>query len=286
MLLVVTVVSLYLDLRGIDEQYRDLAAEMARSYYRAIDAMREWNLDHGGIYMRTDGGISPNPHLSSPVREVMTTAGTKLALVNHAQMTRLLSELLTDERGIHMHITGLLPIRPQNSPDQWEREALADFAGGGKERFEIVRNAGASSFRYMAPLKTDSTCNSCHDEKHRNNGEVSGGISVGFSYEPFLKVMSGERRRKVLVHVLFLGLGLALISVTGRRLTGSIAALQDSLLRIKRLEGLLPICSRCKNIRLEGADYRQQESWIAIERYIQERTDAEFTHSLCPPMRP
>ena len=281
-LLLLTTASLYFDLRGIDGRYRDLAAEMARSYFRAIDAMREWNLDHGGIYVRADGGISPNPHLSSPVREVTTTAGTKLAMVNHAQMTRLLSELLTDERGIHMHITGLVPIRPENSPDQWEREALADFAGGSEERFEIVRSVGGSYFRYMAPLKTDPRCNSCHDEKHRSNGAVRGGISVSFSYEPFLNVMSAERSRSVFVHVLFFGLGLTLISITGRRLIRSIAALQDSLLRIKRLEGFLPICSRCKNIRLEGADGRRQESWVAIELYIQERTDAEFTHGLCP----
>jgi hypothetical protein len=25
-----------------------------------------------------------------------------------------------------------------------------------------------------------------------------------------------------------------------------------------------------------------QESWVAIENYIEERTDAEFTHGLCP----
>jgi hypothetical protein len=46
--------------------------------------------------------------------------------------------------------------------------------------------------------------------------------------------------------------------------------------RVETLEGLLPICSRCKNIR----DERQE--WHPLEEYISERTKAEFTHGLCP----
>jgi hypothetical protein len=45
--------------------------------------------------------------------------------------------------------------------------------------------------------------------------------------------------------------------------------------RVKYLEGLLPICSFCKKIRV-GKD------WVPVERYIEERSDADFSHSLCP----
>ncbi len=62
----------------------------------------------------------------------------------------------------------------------------------------------------------------------------------------------------------------------------SIQALQESLATIKRLEGFLPICASCKKIRIAGADHRLQESWMGIESYIEARTDAEFTHGLCP----
>ena len=41
------------------------------------------------------------------------------------------------------------------------------------------------------------------------------------------------------------------------------------------LEGLLPICSYCKNIRDDEGE------WQALEKYIQERTDATFTHGVC-----
>jgi hypothetical protein len=81
---------------------------------------------------------------------------------------------------------------------------------------------------------------------------------------------------------MFFILGVGLIALTGRKMIHSIAALQDALLHVKRLEGLLPRCSRCKKIRLGGSDRRDQQSWIAVETYIQDRTDAEFTHGLCP----
>ncbi|MBU2551496.1 MAG: response regulator [Proteobacteria bacterium] len=52
--------------------------------------------------------------------------------------------------------------------------------------------------------------------------------------------------------------------------------LQEALSEIKRLSGLLPICSGCKKIRDD------QGEWLTLERYIQERSEARFSHSLCP----
>jgi hypothetical protein len=42
------------------------------------------------------------------------------------------------------------------------------------------------------------------------------------------------------------------------------------------LGGLLPICLNCKNIRDESG------SWVRIEEYITDRSDADFTHGMCP----
>ena len=46
---------------------------------------------------------------------------------------------------------------------------------------------------------------------------------------------------------------------------------------IKRLTGLLPICSYCKRIRSDH-DY-----WEQVESYISDHTDAKFSHGICPP---
>lgn len=42
------------------------------------------------------------------------------------------------------------------------------------------------------------------------------------------------------------------------------------------LRGLLPICAWCKKIRDDRG------SWIQVETYIRERSEAEFTHGICP----
>jgi hypothetical protein len=55
-----------------------------------------------------------------------------------------------------------------------------------------------------------------------------------------------------------------------------IKELQAALAEVKTLTGLLPICAQCKNIRDDKG------SWNAIERYIRDRSNAEFTHSICP----
>jgi hypothetical protein len=61
-----------------------------------------------------------------------------------------------------------------------------------------------------------------------------------------------------------------------------IAELEQALLHIKHLEGILPICSHCKRIRLQEADPFDQQGWVVLERYLQDHTHATFTHSLCP----
>lgn len=67
-----------------------------------------------------------------------------------------------------------------------------------------------------------------------------------------------------------------------RLLRNKIDELEKALSHIKRLEGVLPICSNCKKIRLEDTDPAEQESWMPIENYLHQKTEARFTHSICP----
>jgi K+-sensing histidine kinase KdpD len=54
-----------------------------------------------------------------------------------------------------------------------------------------------------------------------------------------------------------------------------ISQLKAALSEVKRLSGLLPICSMCKKIRDD------QGYWNQIESYIQDHSDAKFSHSIC-----
>jgi len=52
--------------------------------------------------------------------------------------------------------------------------------------------------------------------------------------------------------------------------------LRAALARVKRLQGMLPICAHCKKIR-EDSGY-----WQRVETYISEHSEARFTHGICP----
>ena len=52
--------------------------------------------------------------------------------------------------------------------------------------------------------------------------------------------------------------------------------LQEALRKVTTLEGLLPICAHCRNVR-DDRGY-----WSRIEDYIGSRTPLEFTHAICP----
>lgn len=52
--------------------------------------------------------------------------------------------------------------------------------------------------------------------------------------------------------------------------------LMEALAQVRVLRGLLPICASCKKIRDEHG------SWTQIEAYIDERSEAKFSHGICP----
>jgi hypothetical protein len=52
--------------------------------------------------------------------------------------------------------------------------------------------------------------------------------------------------------------------------------LEAALKNVRQLQGLIPICSSCKKVR-DDTGY-----WGQVEEYISARTDADFTHGLCP----
>ena len=55
-----------------------------------------------------------------------------------------------------------------------------------------------------------------------------------------------------------------------------IVRLSKALAEIKTLSGLLPVCSYCKKVRDD------QGYWSRIENYVQEHSDAQFSHGICP----
>ena len=61
----------------------------------------------------------------------------------------------------------------------------------------------------------------------------------------------------------------------GRELARKNRELQQALDDVKRLQGVIPICMYCKQIR------RDDQSWERLETYLSEHSEVVFSHGLC-----
>ena len=52
--------------------------------------------------------------------------------------------------------------------------------------------------------------------------------------------------------------------------------LNEALREIRQLQGIIPICASCKNIRDD------QGYWHQVESYIRNHSHADFSHGICP----
>ena len=59
-------------------------------------------------------------------------------------------------------------------------------------------------------------------------------------------------------------------------LKAKVEELRQALEQIKTLRGIVPICASCKKIRDD------QGFWNQVEDYVRDRTEAEFSHGICP----
>jgi PAS domain S-box-containing protein len=55
-----------------------------------------------------------------------------------------------------------------------------------------------------------------------------------------------------------------------------IRQLQDVLATVKTLQGLLPVCAWCKQVR------NDEGYWLHLDAYVKEELDVTFTHGICP----
>lgn len=103
------------------------------------------------------------------------------------------------------------------------------------------------------------------------------GVLFSCLYTVAYLAISSYRREKSLISVLNLEL-----SSKNESLEITNNELQLAFKEIKKLRGLLPTCSYCKKIRPEHIGPTEARSWVPIEKFIEQHTDAEFSHGICP----
>jgi PAS domain S-box-containing protein len=183
----------------------------ARSLYEKDILYRQWNALHGGVYAPVTEQTPPNPYLSHiPDRDIVTTSGRKLTLINPAYMLRQVLELQSKQYPIKEHLTSLKPVNPLNKPDEWEKAALEDMEKSFKKEITSVRiENGEPYIRLIRPLVTDESCMRCHAKQGYKVGSIRGGISISVPMTPFLNAHKSDIRMLYTTHLFFWLTGIA-----------------------------------------------------------------------------
>lgn len=214
----------------VNQTVFNLARVEAQSHFEKDLVYRRWAAMKGGIYVPPTESTPPNPYLAFlPERDITTSDGKRLTLVNPAYMTRQVHDLAATQYGVQGHITSLKPLRPANLPDDWEKQALLAFEKGTQEVVALETMAGKPYLRYMHAMKTEAVCLKCHASQGYQVGDVRGGISVTVPFTPYLAIASAHHRSLLLGHLGIGLLGLAVLGLGGRRLQRSEGLLRQSV---------------------------------------------------------
>lgn len=170
---------------------------------------RRWGALQGGVYVPPTETTPANPYLSHlPDRDLVTTEGKRLTLVNPAYMTRQVLLLAKEQGGTFGHITSLTPLNPINAADSWEAEALRLFEKGTREIFTKESVNGQDYIRLMRPMITEKPCLKCHAVQGYTEGHIRGGISVSVPFASYASAAGQQQLQLLWAHVIIACVGL------------------------------------------------------------------------------
>jgi signal transduction histidine kinase/CheY-like chemotaxis protein len=178
----------------------EAATVAARANSNKDIGFRKWAASHGGVYVPPTKHTPPNPHLNVPDRDVVTTSGKVLTLMNPAYMLREMQHDFSDEYGTRSRLTSLMPLNPNNAPDAWQVKALSKFERGDKELLEVEYLNGLPHLRLMLPFMVEPACLKCHAQQGYKSGDVRGGIDSSISLVPFLERAQENDTALILSH--------------------------------------------------------------------------------------
>ncbi|MDO8812860.1 MAG: diguanylate cyclase [Gallionella sp.] len=224
------------------------ASAAARASVSKDIIFRKWVASHGGVYVVPSERTPPNPYLNLPDRDVVTSTGKPLTLMNPAYALREMQANFSDEYGTQSHITSLKPLNPKNAADAWEAGALARFERGSKEFLEVQQMGGQPYMRLMQPFVVESDCLKCHAQQGYKLGDIRGGISTSVPLKAYLAHERERGAELALSHGAIWLIGLAGLGFSYRRerrmdIEGEklVNALRESEKRFRTIADAAPI---------------------------------------------
>lgn len=234
--------SWYWNTENIRTEKLNLALAEAQAKWNKDAAFRQWASRHGGLYVIPDARTPPNPALAHlPHRDVVTTDGQKLTLMNPAYMMRQMAEELEEDFGVKGKITGKLQLNPINKPDTWQLKVLTIFESGKtNEVYEQQMIDGKPYLRYMKAMYMTEGCVKCHGILGFKDGDLRGGVSVSIPLARYFAAASETNSSVLITHLLVWVAGILSIVLFGRLfgrmlIHAANEALHDSLTKLPNI---------------------------------------------------
>jgi len=190
---------------NIDNLYAEkysLALMEAKANWNKDQAFRHWASKHGGVYVKPTDKTPPNPYLAHiKNRDVVTTDGVQLTLMNPAYMLRELTTEYEDTYGVKGKITGKVTMNPINKADSWELAVLDRFEREKiNEVYEQTTIDDKPYMRYMKPMYMVDGCVKCHGILGFKDGDLRGGVSVSIPMTHYLTAAEETVRSMFITH--------------------------------------------------------------------------------------
>ena len=210
--------SLAWNLHNAERQALEMAYAEARANLNKDITFRRWGTRHGGVYVPITDTQKSIPWLGHvPDRDVTTTNGLQLTLLNPASMLRQMMDAYAEDYGIRGRITGLRQLNPGNAPDEWERTQLESFTRGDKtEVWEVADLEGKPHLRYLRAMVMEPGCEKCHAILGYKLGDMRGATGLNLPLAPYLQQIESSRFNLGGSHVLIWLIGLAGVAWAGR----------------------------------------------------------------------
>ncbi len=203
--------SVFWNFRNTEAQIMKLAYTEAQANLNKDISFRRWGTLHGGVYVPLTETQKSIPWLSHvPGRDVKTTDGQPLTLLNPASMLRQMMDLYAAEYGVRGRIIGLRQLNPDNAPDDWEREQLERFTRKeATEVWAVTDIERKPHLRYLRAMFMEPGCDKCHGILGYKTGDMRGATGLNLPLAPYLEQVASSRMSFGLTHLVIWLLGLA-----------------------------------------------------------------------------
>lgn len=212
------VFSLWMQRGQLDRTAEALAKNDAMANLRKDMAIRKWAASVGGVYV-----LEPKVHDMESLADQERLSGikpggeeVKLVLLTPIHTLLAIQQTHHKEYGIKERLTSLQLRNRDNTPDEWEQNALKSLQGGSEVVTEtFAGKLGHGLMRVMIPMRMDKECLECHRDTLVPVGGLRGGATISIDLNTYRTAQEPTWRAIQYWHFGIWALGLTTIFAFG-----------------------------------------------------------------------